>query len=89
MSLPKQDLPLQLPQWAHKVFKTKSDRAKRMGSSLSIKNICEAILCREAAREADEARYLAAELDANGVDPKDYERYRLHGTDSQFGQNEA
>lgn len=82
MSLPKKDVPLQLPQWAHKVYETK---AKRSGVRSSIKAICEAILCREAAREADEARYLAAELDASGVEPKEYERYRVQGSDSQFG----
>lgn len=82
MALPKKDAPLQLPVWAHTILNAK---ARRAGTTL--KRWCESILEREAAKEAMDARYLAAQMDANGVEPSDWERAGLRATtfdDSQF-----
>lgn len=84
MSLPKKDLPLDLPPWAHTVL---SAKAKTSGAE-SLKSLCESILEREAAKEAMAARYLAAQLDASGVEASDWERHlpRSGGfADSGFG----
>jgi hypothetical protein len=69
VSLPRKDIPLSLPVWAHTILGAKS---KRNGATL--KRWCEAILEREAAKEAMDARYLAAQMEANGVEPSDWER---------------
>jgi len=90
MSLDQKDLPLQLPVWAHAVLKAKAAQA---GAKVSLKNYCEALLCRAAAKEAAEARYLAAQLDASGVAPKEYDRYRIGSnggfSDSIFENNDG
>lgn len=84
MSLPKKDMPLDLTMRAHTVL---SATAKTSGAK-SLKAFCEAILEREAERYAMAARYLAAQMEANGIDPSDWERDPKHASvfsESGFG----